>query len=144
MDENKSINQRIAEMRTERGFTQQQIADAVSLKLSSYSQLEREGNVSASRLLIIAKTLNVHPMDLLVGEKERELYDLKYPYENSGNPFERSEGSMLVARQPDIFEPIELPLNEWEKANFKTIHQLKNDYKTQVFELANTLYEKKK
>ena len=143
MDENKSINQRIAEIRTERGFTQQHLADALSLKLSSYSQLEREGTISAIRLLIIAKTLNVHPMDLLVGENERELYDIKFPYENERNPFEPSENT-LMARQHNIFEPIELPLNEWEKANFKTIHQLKNEYKTQVFELANSLYEKKK
>ena len=64
------INKRIKYYRTKRGISQRAVADALDLKLSSYSQCERKGQITAERLKIIAKVLQIDVINLLTDVEE--------------------------------------------------------------------------
>ncbi len=51
---NESINSRIRRLRKSKGYTQADIAKILNLNLSTYSQMERKGNINSD---IIAKFL---------------------------------------------------------------------------------------
>lgn len=69
INENESINERVARWRNERNMTQADLADKMGLKCSTYSQMERNGNITAEKLLIIEKELNLPQGTLLYGEE---------------------------------------------------------------------------
>ncbi len=68
----REINQRIRFYRRKSEFTQNQLAEALGMKGSTYSQAEREGNVTCDLLLRVAAVLEVAPEILLLGEKPIE------------------------------------------------------------------------
>ena len=63
------INQRIKTERKSQGYTQEFIADALGMRESTYSQMERSGKVSAETLLKIANILNVDIRYFLYGDE---------------------------------------------------------------------------
>lgn len=58
------INENISKFRKLKGLTQAQLAEKIGMKSSSYSQMERSGNVPAQRVLDIAYALEVDPQYL--------------------------------------------------------------------------------
>ena len=62
------INQRVREVRTQKKISQQKVSEYLGMKLSTYSQMERTGNISAERLKLIAKFLKVDYGYLIDGE----------------------------------------------------------------------------
>ncbi len=62
-----TINQRVASSRKLAGFNQQDAAEKLGMKCSTYSQMERKGNISGERLVEIAKIFNVSVNYLLLG-----------------------------------------------------------------------------
>jgi len=64
------INKRIKYYRMKRGISQSTVADALDIKLSSYSQCERKGQITAERLKIIAKVLKIDVINLLTDIEE--------------------------------------------------------------------------
>ena len=73
------INKRIKYYRTKRGISQRAVADALDLKLSSYSQCERKGQITAERLKIIAKVLQIDVIYLLTDIEEIPDIDIPDP-----------------------------------------------------------------
>jgi transcriptional regulator with XRE-family HTH domain len=65
----KSINKRVRIYRKRAGLTQNELAERLGMKGSTYSQMEREGNIPANRLLQIADVLGIEPSILFEGEK---------------------------------------------------------------------------
>ena len=63
------LNSRIKKYRNLADLTQEQVASALNMKPSTYSQMERSGNIKAHLVDPIAKILNVDPVVLLFGEK---------------------------------------------------------------------------
>ena len=66
-----TINQRVSRCRKLAGFTQERAAEELGIKHSTYSQMERKGNISAQMVLSLAEIFNVHPYDILYSEEER-------------------------------------------------------------------------
>ena len=67
----KSINQRVAYYRKRQRLTQTQVAQMMGIKMSTYSQCERRGNISGERLIKLAEILGVSCEILLYGEKNK-------------------------------------------------------------------------
>ena len=65
----KSINKRVRIYRKRAGLTQNELAERLGMKGSTYSQMEREGNIPANRLLQVADVLGIEPSILFEGEK---------------------------------------------------------------------------
>lgn len=63
------INKRIKAERIKKGYTQGQFSHLLGLKESTYSQMEREGKISAETLKKIAKVLNVDILYLLYNKE---------------------------------------------------------------------------
>ena len=81
------INRRVKAERIRKGYTQEKLAFALNLKTSTYSQMERSGNISAEMLIEIADVLNVDILDLLYGNYIPTQQNEK---ENDYTPQERS------------------------------------------------------
>lgn len=64
-----TINQRITRIRKSKKITQKEMAERLGMKESTYSQMERQGNISAQTLLSIAAVLEVDINLLLYGEE---------------------------------------------------------------------------
>lgn len=68
----REINKRIKIYRKRAGITQNELAEVIGMKGSTYSQAEREGNITCDLLLRVAAALGVAPEILLLGEKPIE------------------------------------------------------------------------
>ncbi len=64
----KEINKRIRQYRKKAGLTQNELAELISMKGSTYSQAEREGIITCELLLKVAPFLEVEPEFLLTGK----------------------------------------------------------------------------
>lgn len=65
----KNLNERIAHCRRLANLKQHIVAEKLGIKGSTYSQMEREGNVSAERLFQLAEIFGVSPCYLFSGEE---------------------------------------------------------------------------
>ncbi len=82
-----TINQRIKRYRKKLGYTQEYVAKQIGEKLSTYSQMERKGNITCKLLIELTEILQVDALTLLYGQeksKETEQTSTKYP---EGIPF---------------------------------------------------------
>ena len=68
---NNEINKRIAHYRKLAGFSQTQVAEMLGLKISTYSQRERVGDISAECLKKLSVILDVSAEILLFGEEKK-------------------------------------------------------------------------
>ena len=64
----KPLNARVIYYRKMADKTQQEVADFLGIKVSTYSQREREGNLTVECVLKICECLKVHPLILICGE----------------------------------------------------------------------------
>lgn len=64
-----TINQRIRFYRKEMMYSQAQVAQMLNLKMTTYSQMERKGNITCEILIKLTEILNVDALTLLYGEK---------------------------------------------------------------------------
>ncbi len=71
-DNMSEINQRIRSLRISKRITQQKMAELLGIKTSSYSQMERQGEISCERLKMIAEILETDCLYLIEGEKVKE------------------------------------------------------------------------
>lgn len=63
---NQNTGRRLAEVRTHRGWSQQQFADAIGVRKSTIQHLERcRAAISADRLLQFSEALNCRAADIL-------------------------------------------------------------------------------
>ena len=66
------INQRVRKCRKEKKIKQYQVAEKMGLKITTYSQMEREGNISGERLVLLAEILGVSTEYLLYGKENND------------------------------------------------------------------------
>lgn len=92
-----TINQRIKRYRNKLDYNQQDVAEKMGMKLSTYSQMERGGKVSCERITKLAEILNVDVLTLLYGENESKTNNIK-PIEPKPEP--QPEKPTLPPRKP--------------------------------------------
>ena len=63
------INKRVTKYRKMAHLTQKQVAELMGMKNSSYSQMERVGDISAERIVKLAEIFEINVGFLLYGEK---------------------------------------------------------------------------
>ena len=63
------LNKRIYTCRRLAELTQSEVAEKLGIKCSTYSQMERAGQISADRVFKLAEIFNVEPCYLYYGEK---------------------------------------------------------------------------
>lgn len=115
----KIINQRIRYYRNLRCLTQAQVADAIGMKGSSYSQCERCGKITCEQLIKLSEILNVSCNTLLFGKEETAEIETPAPKEEEFKITNREKSAIEIIRS---FSP------EKRKATFKTIfHIWKNN-----------------
>ena len=61
------INERVKAERIKKGYTQQEMGSLLNMNKTTYSQMERQGNIHAETLIEIADVLNVDILNLLYG-----------------------------------------------------------------------------
>ncbi len=64
-----TINQRIANYRRFRGFSQEYVAERLGMRPSTYSQCERRGKISCDLIIKLSEILDIEFYTLLFGEK---------------------------------------------------------------------------
>ena len=64
----KGINERIREYRKKRKMTQEEVGEALGMKCSTYSQMERKGKITVEIARKIAEILEVDPDIIMFGE----------------------------------------------------------------------------
>ncbi len=62
------INERIRLLRKQRKYSQKYVAQKMNMKISTYSQMEREGNITCDTLLALSEILEVDELTILYGE----------------------------------------------------------------------------
>ncbi len=63
-----SINERLKKFRKSKGMRQEDLANKIGIKPTTYSQMERTGGITCERLLQLAAALEIDPNYLLTGE----------------------------------------------------------------------------
>lgn len=118
----KTVNERIAFYRKKSHLSQNEVAERIGMKGSTYSQMERRGNVSAERLKALAEVFEIKAEELLYGEEE---YKILYP-ENSGS-------GLPLAQEPAFPKPSEVfvPTNS-EISLLKVFRRLSQKDKAEV------------
>lgn len=64
-DYDMKINEKIKNLRKEKGITQERIAELLGMKTSTYSQMERSGKIPIDKILKLAKILEVNLLEIL-------------------------------------------------------------------------------
>lgn len=70
---NMKINRKVKELRIKKGLTQARVAELLGMKTSSYSQMERMGNIPVQRILNLAAIFEVDPLEILNAGKNSAL-----------------------------------------------------------------------
>ena len=112
----KEINTRIASIRKLREYKQSDVAQFLGLKTSTYSQMERKGNITGEMILKLAEIFNVDPMIILCGEN--------------------SEYEHVVV---NIFDPEERKLTNLEKNIIKIFRNLNKEKQEDICDYISKL-----
>ncbi len=98
-----SVNERIRLCRKERGLNQTQVAKALGIKTSTYSQMERKGYVTCETLKILSEVFDVSPIYLLYGTKTENDISTGKPYESRYSFLEDISDAELTVLQKSVF-----------------------------------------
>ena len=115
---NLEINKRVVHYRKQNHLTQSKVAERIGMKSSTYSQMERVGDISADRIVKLAEIFGIRPEWILLGEPE-----------------DKSDGNSIVKVEqpkPVIPEPEPFVLTNMEKSIIKIIRNLKKKEKEEV------------
>ncbi len=134
------INDRIKKYRKERKLTQAELAAKIGVKTSTYSQMEREGNIKVDMALKIAEALNVDPNLIVYGKSITPDEELifspgkpdEYVFKTSGNIAEKLYGPTSQPEEKN--DEIDLPftLSNTEKNVITAYHYLTKPQQKEV------------
>ena len=92
-----TINKRIRRLRKAKGYTQADVAKLLNLKISTYSQMERKGNINSDKITKLSEVLDTKPLVLLYGEDYCE-----HPKEKTAELIEEKESKIDIPEIPFI------------------------------------------
>lgn len=96
------IGQKVKKMRELRNLTQDYMAEKMAMSQSGYSKIEQdETDVPFSRLLQIAKILDVNILDLLSFEGDKLFFNISNQHNQNGSAFffGKEEGKELYEKR---------------------------------------------
>lgn len=105
---NMEINKKVKELRKKRGYIQQQIAEILGMKTSTYSQMERSGKIPVQIILKLADVFNVEAIEIMVPENSGLMID------PSNKPFAKL--AQDAVKSEDFFEEKLVLTNREENA----------------------------
>ncbi len=117
-----TINQRIRRYRLLSNMTQTDVAEHLGIKCAAYSQMERSGNVSTDRIVVLARLFNVDISTLILGDEEYKPTRLQ---QIPSNPFE-------------------LNLTDNEETIIRTMRQLPRSVRKEIEEFIAEKYKENK
>lgn len=124
---NSTVNQRIKEARKKKNYSQEQVGELISMKCSTYSQMERKGSISVDKALLLADVLDADPFYIIFGETKENLFD-----------FTPTSPEILTVNEPENFinqikkGQEELILTNSERNIIKNLRLLKDIDKADV------------
>ena len=65
-----TLNKRVTRFRKSAKITQKQVAELLGAKHSTYSQMERKGNIRAEDIVKLAEIFKADILELLLGEEK--------------------------------------------------------------------------
>ena len=68
------VNERIRSLRKQRKYSQKYVAQKMNMKVSTYSQMEREGNITCDTLIALCEILEADVLNILYGEDIPQKY----------------------------------------------------------------------
>ncbi|MBQ3057431.1 MAG: helix-turn-helix transcriptional regulator [Clostridia bacterium] len=68
------VNERIRSLRKQRKYSQKYVAQKMNMKVSTYSQMEREGNITCDSLIALCEIFNADVLSVLYGEDIPQKY----------------------------------------------------------------------
>ena len=92
---NYEINRRIASVRKLREYKQSDVAEFLGLKTSTYSQMERKGNITGEMIIKIAKIFEVDPMYIFCGEEKNDIPNQKQESETIAKNLTNLESNII-------------------------------------------------
>ncbi len=128
-----TVNQRIARLRKLRGLTQAEMAEKLGMKSSTYSQMERTGNITTQRLIDIANILKVRVSDLLYDDPEA----FSAPIVLNSAPVVEQMGFATERVEPKI----DLILTQKEEMLVKIYRQFDKEQKAEIDKVINDMYK---
>lgn len=132
-----SINERVAHYRKLANLNQAQAAERMGMKLSTYSQMERVGNISGERIIKLAQIFGVDASILLLGETDR------IPAKVPNNPGD----TVLTAEQDKpVLPPVPKPflLTNKEKTIITVIRNFSKKEQDEVIAFIESKRKRKK
>ena len=130
-----TINERVKRCRRLADLTQSQTAERMGMKCSTYSQMERNGNISANRLLQLAQIFGVDPDLLLNGEAKDEKNEIADAISNTQKPETQSFRQEVVD-----FTTVFVPTNN-EVNIIKIIRNLPKDKRDDIISYIEKAYK---
>ncbi|MBQ3052733.1 MAG: helix-turn-helix transcriptional regulator [Clostridia bacterium] len=128
-----TINARVARCRKLRDMTQADVAEKLGMKCSTYSQMERKGNISAQMVLHLANIFEIEPDVILYGENM---------------PLRPTVVADPILPQPEPKHPIHvdppLILTDRETNIIRIIRNLSKDKKEEAISYILSLHNNKK
>ena len=131
-----SINQNVASCRKLVGLKQSDVAEKLNLKTSTYSQMERKGNITAEMIVRLAELFKISPLILL--------YGLDYKEEKSQNDDNLTLSEPFTPPVPELTAPADTVFTNREENSMKITRNLSKNDREEVFEFIEAKYKKKK
>jgi transcriptional regulator with XRE-family HTH domain len=113
-------------------LTQAQVAELIGMKSSSYSQMERVGDISAERIVKLAEVFGINVGLLLYGEE----------IELSNVPIVPQNDVVVLPKLP--FGREYVPLKNKDKSIITVIHNLSQRHQKYICDLLDYLRKNKK
>ncbi len=120
-----SVNERIVKYRNLANLTQTEIAEKLDIKCSTYSQMERQGIVSAERLFKLSEIFGVSPCQLFKGEEPCKNSDTNF-LKSPEPEFPKTEVFVATKKEQNIIKI----MREFSKADYNRVMELIQDIYT--------------
>lgn len=135
----KELNQRMAYYRSIAGLTQADAAEKIGIKTSTFSQMERDGNVYVERFFELSELYNVPPCEMYYGKQAK--CDEEKTSDILVNP--PVEEPIIINQKPITPDIDELILTNQYRNHIKMLMNLPKAERNEVFDLAHKFYQKK-
>ncbi len=142
----KELNKKVKELRRKNGYTQEQLAEILDMKTSTYSQMERLGKIPINVLVRLSEVFKMELIDLLDSENNGEVAN-SISESEKGIVFDSSNPSVIGLSQPPtiIAEPqVErISLTNREENAIIMLRNLSYANREEVYGLIKELHDKK-
>lgn len=129
MNSNTTVNERIAICRKLANLTQIETAKKLGINVSTYSQMERKGNITVNTVMALAEIFKADPSVIFCGFPERPTIERLPP----SPPKPKGEGGPKT-KSPTIASSV-FPLTNTEENVIRILRKISKEDRKEVMEL---------